>query len=344
MEFLQNVGLFFLQTLAIVLGVIAIILTIAALIMKNKHDKEGEVEVLNEKFDDQRDLLNSVVLNDEELKKEKKRLKALEKEETKSKTTKPKVYVLDFLKGDIQASPVDHFRKEVTALLSVAEKDQEVIINVESPGGIVHGYGLAAAQILRLRDHGLRVTVCVDKVAASGGYMMACVAHKILASPFAILGSIGVVAQVPNFNKVLKKYDVDYKEYTAGDYKRTVSIFGEITDKGEKKFLEQIEATHSLFKSFVGRFRPKLDLAKVATGEYWFGEDALKLGLIDEICTSDEYIFKKMQDSKVIRVSFEKKPSIADKISGAISGVLSSSLQKTIQSVIDSEKSKNHLQ
>ncbi len=343
MEFLQDLGLFFFQTLIIVVGIIAVIVTIAAVALKNKGSKNFDIEILNEKHQDQKSALQSVLLNSSELKKEKKSLKAQSKSEEKSDTQKPQIYVLDFLKGDVNASSVDHFREEISAIISVAKKDQEVIINVESPGGIVHGYGLAAAQILRLRDHGLNVTVCVDKVAASGGYMMACVAHKIICSPFAIIGSIGVVAQVPNFNKLLKKYDVDFKEYTAGDYKRTVSILGEITEKGEKKFLEQLEATHLLFKSFVGKFRPQMDLTKVATGEYWFGQDALKMGLVDEILTSDDYIMKKINDNKLIKLSFEKKPSLSEKISGFVSEAVSSSVQKTFQRVASLSNSQNDL-
>lgn len=343
MEFLQNLGLFFFQTLIIVVGIIAVILTIAAVAIKNKGQKNFEVEILNEKHQEQKIALQSVLLNSDDLKKEKKKLKTEEKAEEKKEIHKPHTYVLDFLKGDIQASSVDHFREEISAVLSVAEKGQDVIINVESPGGIVHGYGLAAAQILRLRDHGLNVIVCVDKVAASGGYMMACVAHKIICSPFAIIGSIGVVAQVPNFNKLLKKYDVDFKEYTAGDYKRTVSILGEITEKGEKKFIEQLEATHLLFKSFVGQFRPQMDLTKVATGEYWFGQDALKMGLVDEISTSDDFILKQMKDHKMIKISFEKKPTLSEKISGFVSEAVSSSVLKTFQQVAKLQRPENEI-
>ncbi len=347
MEFLQHLGLFFFQTFIIIAGIIAVILTIAAVALKNKNQKNFEIEILNEKHQDQKSALQFFLFSPSELKKEKKRLKAAEKLEVKNAEKnidqKPKIYVLDFLKGDINASSVDHFREEISAIISVAEKGQEIIINVESPGGVVHGYGLAAAQILRLRDHGLNVTVCVDKVAASGGYMMACVAHKIICSPFAIIGSIGVVAQVPNFNKLLKKYDVDYKEYTAGDYKRTVSILGEITEKGEKKFIEQLEATHLLFKSFVGKFRPDMDIAKVATGEYWFGQDALKMGLVDVISTSDDYILGKLENHKLIKLSFEKKPSLSEKLSGFVSEAISSSVQKTFQRVARLRQPENEL-
>lgn len=326
METLEQLGLFLGQTLIIVLAIVAVILTIATAAVKNKLAKTFEVEIINDKIDDQKEALNSLILSPADLKNEKKRIKKLAKEEEKN--PKKFSYLIDFLKGDIEASSVDHLKEEINAVLAVAQNGDEVILRVESPGGIVHGYGLAAAQILRLREAGLFVTICVDKVAASGGYLMACVAHQIIASPFAILGSIGVVAQVPNFNRLLRKHDVDFKEYTAGDYKRTVSVFGEITEKGEAKFREQLEVTHVLFKGFVSKYRPQLDMSKVATGEYWYGQTALELNLVDKIQTSDDYILNKTKTHKVLKVSFEKKPTLSDKLSDALSKSVSLTIDK----------------
>ena len=130
------------------------------------------------------------------------------------------------------------------------------MVRLESGGGLVHGYGLAAAQLVRLKDAGLTLTVCVDKVAASGGYMMACVADKVVAAPFAVIGSIGVVSQLPNFHKWLKNHDVDYEMFTAGDYKRTVTVFGENDAEDRAKYQEELEQTHALFKHFVNTYRP----------------------------------------------------------------------------------------
>lgn len=332
METLQQLGLFFGQTVIIILAIVIIILAITAAALKGKHNKNFEVEIINDKFDDQKNALNSIMMSEGEFKKEKKRLKQKAKLEEKESDKNPKKfsYLIDFLKGDIEASAVNTFKEEISAIINVAKKDEEVILRIESPGGVVHGYGLAAAQILRLREAGLNVTVCVDKVAASGGYLMSCVAHQIIASPFAIIGSVGVVAQVPNFNRLLKKHDVDFKEYTAGDYKRTVSILGEITEKGEAKFKEQLEATHVLFKGFVGQFRPQLDMNKIATGEYWYGQDALALKLVDKIQTSDDYILNKTKTHQVLKISFEKKPSLSDKISEALSKSVSLTLNKLV--------------
>lgn len=315
-------------------GIIAILLTLASIALKNKMAKHVEVENLNEKQEDLQLTLQETLLSSEDFKKIKKEHKKKDKEKNKnSEAQQPKTFYLEFLKGDVQASQVQQFKDEINAVLLIAQKNDDVVINVESPGGIVHGYGLAAAQILRLREAGLKVTVCVDKVAASGGYLMACVAHEIVASPFAIIGSIGVVAQVPNFNKLLKKHEIDYKEYTAGDFKRTVSVFGEITPKGEQKFIEQLESTHLLFKSFVGRFRPQLDLSAVATGEYWFGQDALQLKLVDRLLTSDDLILEKMKSSQVIKISFEKKQTLSEKISQMISMTLQQTLRKSLNTL-----------
>lgn len=320
MEILQNIGTFFAETLIIVLAIVAVLIVLAGLISKAKGEKSGlKVELLNQKVEDYRENLKAHLLSDDQLKAHKKEQKAKNKEreklESEGKLYQGRVFVLDFLKGDIKASAAEHLRDEITTVLGLATSQDEVVLRVESPGGLVHGYGFAAAQLLRLREANIPLTICVDQVAASGGYLMACTANKVLASPFALVGSIGVVAQVPNFNKLLKKYDVDYKEYTAGDFKRTVSLFGEITEKGEAKFKEQLEATHDMFKNFVAKYRPQLDIAKVATGEYWYGETALKLGLVDEIKTSDQYILEKISSHQVVKISFESKPSLSDKLS-----------------------------
>lgn len=332
MEILQAIIIFFSQTVIIVLAIIAVLITIATIVAKAKQQKTFDIELLHEKYEEQQKALKLATLNDAELKLEKKRLKKEEKEKAKSnELPKNRVFVINFLKGDIKASASENLREEITTILGVATPQDEVVVNIESPGGLVHGYGFAAAQLLRLRAANIHLTVCVDQVAASGGYLMACTANIIYAAPFALVGSIGVVAQVPNFNRLLKKHDVDYKEYTAGDYKRTVSIFGEITEKGEAKFKEQLELTHDLFKSFVSSNRPKMDISKVATGEFWYGENAIKLGLVDDIRTSDEYLLAKSKTHQIIRISFEQKPSLSDKISGALAKAVSMTLDKILE-------------
>ncbi len=336
MEMLQTIGIFFAQTFIIVAAIIAILITIASLALKSKSKGTFEIDLLHEKYEDQTQALKEAFLTDSEIKKEQKRLKKEAKLKNKEKeidtSTKQlgRIFVIEFLNGDIKASDSENLKEEVNTILGVATSDDEVVVKVESPGGLVHSYGYAAAQLIRLRDAKIPLTICVDQVAASGGYLMACVGSKVLAAPFALIGSIGVVAQVPNFYRLLKKHDVDYKEYTAGDYKRTVSLFGEITEKGETKFKEQLELTHQLFKSFVSRFRPHLDLAKVATGEFWYGENAKALGLIDEIKTSDEYILNLAKDHQVVKISFEQKPTFMEKLTGSFSSALSQAFTQII--------------
>ncbi|CAI3127327.1 putative protease SohB [Acinetobacter oleivorans] len=225
-----------------------------------------------------------------------------------------KIFVLDF-KGDIQASAVENLREEITLILATAKAGRDrVVVRLESPGGMVHGYGLAAAQLVRLRDAGFHLTICVDKVAASGGYMMACIANEIIAAPFAIVGSIGVVAQVPNFNRLLKQHNVDFELYTAGQYKRTVTMFGENTPEGKAKFEEELQQTHVLFKHFVEKYRPQLNVDKVATGEHWYGEDALELNLIDKLQTSDEYLLALLPQHDVYVINTRKKATLGEKL------------------------------
>lgn len=225
-----------------------------------------------------------------------------------------KIFVLDF-KGDIQASAVENLREEITLILATAKAGRDrVVVRLESPGGMVHGYGLAAAQLVRLRDAGFHLTICVDKVAASGGYMMACIANEIIAAPFAIVGSIGVVAQVPNFNRLLKQHNVDFELYTAGQYKRTVTMFGENTPEGKAKFEEELQQTHVLFKHFVEKYRPQLNVDKVATGEHWYGEDALELNLVDKLQTSDEYLLALLAQHDVYVINTRKKATLGEKL------------------------------
>ena len=238
----------------------------------------------------------------------------LAKEAKIRKKNDQKIYVLDF-KGDVQASAVDTIREEITLILATAKAGHDrVVVRLESPGGMVHGYGLAAAQLVRLRDAGFNVTICVDKVAASGGYMMACIANEIITAPFAVVGSIGVVAQVPNFNRLLKQHNVDFELYTAGEYKRTVTMFGENTPEGKAKFEEELQQTHSLFKHFVEKYRPQLDISKVATGEHWFGYQAKELKLVDKLQTSDDYLLANYAEKHVVQVSFQTKAKLAERL------------------------------
>jgi serine protease SohB len=226
---------------------------------------------------------------------------------------------------------VDCFREAVTAVLQIAQPGQdEVVVKLESPGGMVHSYGLAAAQLDRIKKKGIKLTACVDKVAASGGYMMACVADKIVASPFAIMGSIGVVAQIPNFNKVLKKHDIDYEILTAGKYKRTMTVFGENTEEGREKFKADLEDTHELFKSYVSERRPVVDIEAVANGDIWFGSRALDVKLVDDLKTSDEYISDACREADVFSVEFKDKKHLMDKLGLAVSSGVEKSVSKLL--------------
>ena len=224
-----------------------------------------------------------------------------------------RLFVVHF-DGDIKASALSNLREEITAILQIAGKDDEVVVCLESPGGMVANYGLAASQLARVRSAGVKLTIVVDKVAASGGYMMACVADRIIAAPFAMLGSIGVVAQLPNFHRLLQRNDVDFELFTAGEYKRTVTMFGENTEEGKEKFQSDLEEIHTLFQHFVHEYRPQLDIAKVATGEVWFGQRALDLDLVDELKTSDEYLTSRAANADLYQVEYKERQNIARKM------------------------------
>ena len=249
------------------------------------------------------------------------------------KKTNQKIYVLDF-KGDMAASAVESLREEITLILSTAKAGRDrVVVRLESPGGMVHGYGLAAAQLVRLRDAGFHLTICVDKEAASGGYMMACIANEVVSAPFAIVGSIGVVAQVPNFNRLLKDNKIDFELYTAGQYKRTVTMFGENTEEGKAKFEEELQQTHALFKHFVEKYRPQLNVEKVATGEHWYRRDAMDLNLVDKLQTSDEYLLHLLTQHDVYSIQTRKKPTLGEKL-GLQAAQIADSLIPTVMNKV----------
>ncbi|OTG90967.1 protease SohB [Acinetobacter sp. ANC 3813] len=260
----------------------------------------------------------------------------LAKEARARKKNSQKIYVLDF-KGDTAASAVEQLREEITLILATAKSGRDrVVVRLESPGGMVHGYGLAAAQLVRLRDAGFHLTICVDKVAASGGYMMACIASEIVSAPFAVVGSIGVVAQVPNFNRLLKEKHIDFELYTAGQFKRTVTMFGENTAEGKAKFEEELQQTHELFKHFVEKYRPKLNVEKVATGEHWYGKDALDLNLVDQLKTSDEFLLSLLQQHDVYVIETRKKPTLGEKLGLQAAQIADSLVPAVMSKVMES--------
>ena len=320
LEIFSEYGLFLLKVITILISFIVLISFVAA--SKKNSNQEGlDVENLNKKYKGLSDSLNKVVLQKDEWKAKQKDDKAIQKNHKKQKKRKPKAFVLDFL-GDIKASAVPSLREEVTAILDVAKKNDQIILRLDNHGGVVHEHGLAASQLARIRQKKINLVVVVDKVAASGGYLMACVANKIYAAPFAILGSIGVIAQLPNFNRLLDNYGVDFEQVTAGQYKRNVTMFGKNTDEDREKLKDQLEEIHSLFKSSVNEYRPELNLDKVATGEYWYSKRALELGLIDEIKTSDELLLEMSKKYEIFSVKLKIKQPLKKRIMSGVDSLL----------------------
>ena len=319
MEFLAEYGLFLLKAMTIVLAIVIVMAAGAAAGRKATQD-HLEVENLNKKYHKTASALRSSVMKRDEKKKQEKLDKKQQKAEEK-RASRSRSFVIDF-KGDLKASAVSSLREEVSAVLDVATPDDEIVVRLENHGGLVHEHGLAASQLARIRDRDIPLVVCVDKVAASGGYLMACVASKIYAAPFAILGSIGVLAQIPNFNRLLDSHGVDFEQITAGEYKRTVTMFGKNTDADRAKLKEELEDVHTLFKAAVSRYRKELDLDTVATGEHWYGTRALELGLADEILTSDELLLQRAAERDVYRVSYKIKQPLQKRIMSNVDGAL----------------------
>lgn len=322
---LMQLGIFTAKALIIVLLILVCLAGILALFARGKEKTCGKICVknLNEKFKKTTETLNSEILSKDNFKKWLKETKREQKQKAKKAVTK-NVFVLNF-HGDINASAVAALSEEVTAIIGIAKKGDEVTVRLESAGGVVHAYGLAAAQLQRFRQKNIPLTVIVDKVAASGGYMMASIANKIVAAPFAIIGSIGVVVQLPNFHRLLKEKNIDFEQLTAGNFKRTLTIFGQNTDEGRDKLQQEIEEIHHLFKNLIKDHRNQLDIEKVSTGEHWLGTQAYDLKLVDDLQTSDDYLLAKSHDANVFEIKYQTKKTLAQKLTGAVNMLMRTS-------------------
>ncbi len=314
MAFWLDIADFALKALIIVVAIGGLAILIVRL-MRSAEPKDREIKVrsLNERYDDMRDAMNGALLDKKQrkahLKARKKALKAL-----RGEAPGKRIFVMAF-KGDMRATAVKQLGQQIDAVLTVARPGaDEVVLRLESPGGTVTGYGLGAAEILRLREHKLKVTASVDQVAASGGYMMASAADRIVAAPFAVVGSIGVVAPIPNLHRLLKKNEIDFEEMTAGEWKRSVSVLGEISPAGREHFRGKLEDTHGAFKAHVGRCRPKVDIARVANGDTWLASEAVDLELVDEIATGDELLFRARESARLYEVSVEARKNLLQQL------------------------------
>ncbi|EQC2548326.1 MULTISPECIES: protease SohB [Enterobacter] len=327
MELLSQYGLFLAKIATVVIAIAVVAVLIVNLTQRKRQRGELRITRLSEQYQEMQEEMSLALLDTHQQKLWHKAQKKKHKQEAKAAKAKaklnapqdkviPRVYVLDF-KGSMDAHEVASLREEVTAVLAVATPQDQVVVRLESPGGVVHGYGLAASQLQRLREKQIPLTVAVDKVAASGGYMMACVADNIVAAPFAIIGSIGVVAQIPNFNRFLKNKEIDIELHTAGQYKRTLTLLGENTEEGRQKFREDLNETHHLFKDFVHRMRPTLDIEQVATGEHWYGVQALEKGLVDAVGTSDDLLLNLMDGRELVGVRFTQRKRLLDRFTNS---------------------------
>jgi serine protease SohB len=317
LDFLYNYGLFFAKSITILAVFMVIVTFVVAMAIKGKNREQFKIKNLNERYKEMRATLCNEILTKKELKQYKK----AEKLKGKQENSKKRMFILQF-KGDIKASAVSELREEITAILEVAASTDEVVIVIESSGGMIPHYGLAASELQRIRQRNIPLIAIIDKIAASGGYMMACVANQVYAAPFAIVGSIGVVAQLPNFHKLLKKHDIEYEQITAGEYKRTLSLFGENTEKGRQKVRDEVEEAHELFKAFVIQNRSIIDITKLATGEYWHGTNALQLNLIDKIMTSDDYFTAAAKEASLYEIKYCAPTKKLDKLLNSIKSSL----------------------
>ncbi|HUQ51145.1 MAG TPA: protease SohB [Gammaproteobacteria bacterium] len=323
-EFLAAYGLFLAQLATFVLLIIIAFVVISAS-RRRGHADGLVVDHLNRRFEDTADELKLAIDGKGPYKKavkaRQKERKRQDKARAKETSSKPRMFVLDF-KGDLRASAAASLREEVSAVLRVAKAGEQVLVRLENSGGTVHEHGFAASQLTRLKQHNLKLLVAVDKVAASGGYLMACVADRLYAAPFAIIGSIGVLAQLPNFHRLLEEKGVDYEQIMAGRYKRTLTMFGKNTDEGRAKLQQEVEDIHELFKGQIVKHRPQVDVESVATGEHWYGIRALELKLVDEIKTSDDLLLDAAKDFDLYHLAYKRRRSFQERMLGGVDSLL----------------------
>lgn len=328
-DVLINYGLFVAKAATIVAAIGISAALIFTLSRRARPSEQLEVKNLNQKYEAMAQLVKRTVLSKKDYKRDAKATKARKKsehkQEKKAPTAKKRIFVIHF-RGDIKATAVSSLREEVTAVLTMATSADQVLVCLENAGGLVHEHGLAASQLLRIKSHKIPLLVAVDKVAASGGYLMACVADRIIAAPFAVVGSIGVLAQLPNFHRLLDRHGIDFEQIKAGEFKRTVTVFGKNTDKERAKLKEEIEDTHSLFKSFVATQRPVLDIGGVSTGEHWYGTRALELKLIDEVMTSDDYLLAQSNVADLYEVRYTVRKNVSERLASAVQSALEATL------------------
>jgi serine protease SohB len=323
-EFFAAYGLFLAQLATFVL--VLVVVAVVVIASRRRGHAEGlVVEHLNRRFEDSADELKLVIEGKGRFKKAIKLRHKERKREDKARAAddgaKPRLFVLDF-KGDLRASAAASLREEVSAILRVARADDRVLVRLENSGGTVHEHGFAASQLVRLKQRGLKLLVAVDKVAASGGYLMACVADRLLAAPFAIVGSIGVLAQLPNFHRLLEEKGVDFEQIMAGRYKRTLSVFGKNTDEGRAKLQQEVEDIHELFKNQIREHRPQVDVERVATGEHWYGTRALELKLVDELKTSDDFLLEAAKDHDLYHLTYKLRRTWHERMLGGAESLL----------------------
>jgi serine protease SohB len=318
--------LFALKTFTVAVAAVMVIMVTLSRSGRGRR-RRGKLEVrpLNQRYRDFARVLNTAAMNKEALKKWAQGQKARRQQERRQQAqeSRKRLFVLTF-EGDVRASAVRSLRDEVTAVTTVATEGDEVLLRLTSSGGVMHSYGLAASQLVRLKDQGIPLTVVIDRVAASGGYLMACVAHRIVAAPFAIVGSIGVVGQLPNFHRFLKEHAIDMEQHTAGKYKRTLTVLGENTEEMRLKFREDLHDAHLLFQQFVADHRPALDLERVATGEHWFGRQARELNLVDDLMTSDDYLLQASVSADIFEVSYRSHAGLSHRVASGVDRLLGS--------------------
>ena len=128
--------------------------------------------------------------------------------------------------------------------------------------------------------------------------------------------------QIPNFNRFLKERGVDFEQITAGRFKRTLTLFGDITDEGREKLKEELQDVHELFRDQISEHRPHVDMERVGTGEHWYAIRARELNLVDELRTSDDFLLESMKSRDVYWLTYLRRKTLPERLMGTVENSL----------------------
>ncbi|WP_343192796.1 S49 family peptidase [Buchnera aphidicola (Taiwanaphis decaspermi)] len=224
---------------------------------------------------------------------------------------KSNLYILDY-NDKIKKNKIKKLREEISSIILVAKKNDEVLLRLENTSDIVYEYGLVIAQLQRLRKKGIKLIISIDKIVSNGGYIIACVADHISASPFSIIGPINIVVNIPNIDKYTQTSNLNNQLNDCNTFTK-LTLIKNNTKIYVNKIFNKLDIKKYIRNSFIKDMRPSLNLNKIFNQNYWIGENAINEKLIDSINTSDDILFSKKDTHNLLKIKYVYKSNIVEK-------------------------------